>query len=153
ARHDAVLDGEQRHQQQIDNEGFGNRPGRPAVDRLRHRKSSDERNRVNECAEEQDVSNSSVEEGENACHFSNLLCSSERAVPPALRRLSELRAVQKAQAACRPTRYAVSLMCSTISALTSAACVNGPMWPAPVTMFSRALGNSDSSVSAMIRVG
>jgi hypothetical protein len=67
ARHDAVLHGEERQQQQIDEERFSQRPSRSGVDDLGHHQAFDKADGIEKGEEEDDISDEATEKrGESA---------------------------------------------------------------------------------------
>ncbi|MGY4499051.1 hypothetical protein ACVWYH_002982 [Bradyrhizobium sp. GM24.11] len=64
ARHHTVLNGEQRHQQQIDDHGFGGRRVGPGVDGLRHHQPHHKADRVDNRNEKNEIRRNSVKKGD-----------------------------------------------------------------------------------------
>jgi hypothetical protein len=71
ARHHTMLDGEQRHQQHVDDQRFDQRRRRARVDGLGHHQPSDETNGVENGAEKNQVRKDAVKECEQSCHGSS----------------------------------------------------------------------------------
>ena len=73
ARHDAVLHGEQRHQENVHDERFSRCRAGACIDRLWHYQVRYEADGVKECKEEYEIGGEAIEKcDEPACRFSRI---------------------------------------------------------------------------------